>query len=91
MIPWSDLLGNPYLQKLDLSMLLKEGLVISKFCKLKNEPRRMAVSVSRKVLYDHTYVLAKLQHDVLQPLNCKSLAEVQAYLDKAELNQKGAS
>lgn len=84
---WRDLDGNPFTVNVDLSMLLREGLVIQRKIRLKGQPRDGSPLPVGQVRYDTDYVVSKLKRTFLDPLNCKTQKELQSLILKALDNQ----
>lgn len=62
-IKWNEALGNPYLVRIYPDMLLESGYEIEKECRLKTDERHLG-SNKRIIIYDKSYVEAKLQAEL---------------------------
>lgn len=87
---WTKMFTNPFAHKVQIGMLLVEGMEIVKKSHLIGEPTKRIAPKVRRWLFDASFVEAKLERDFLKPLYCQNLSELQERIDKAKQVQKDA-
>lgn len=86
---WSEMSGNPFLTKLNPEMLLENGFKLYSESNLKTDSKRDTPKTSKYFVFNHTFVMEKIKREILKPLHCNTLADLQELLDRAEQLNKG--
>lgn len=81
---WSEINGNPYLNKIRPEMLDPKGFVIISNSRIKGEPKGANLGTERNFVFGRDYILSKIQREFLEPLSLNSLHDLIEILEQEE-------